>query len=104
MNRPEATIVTAGVHVGDDVVVITDQESDGPSVRTAIEAVLEQVYAQNPDAPRVVLFRDTAGVYEGVSVDEEGCFEGFYPLETTDRKHAMEVAMAYIVEAPDRFH
>lgn len=104
MDKREGEVVTAGVHVRDDVVVITDQDGSGPSVRHAIEAVLDQIYAQNPDAPRVVLYRDTTGVYEGVSVDDEGQFEGFYPLETTDTEHAVAVAIAWVVEAPDRFH
>jgi len=103
MNEDSNT-VTAGVQVRDDVVVISDRGDEGQAVRNAIDAVLERVYEQNPDAPRVVLYRDAAGVYEGVAVDDEGRFQSFYPLETSDTEHAVAVARAFIVEAPDRFH
>jgi len=96
--------VTVRIHVRDDAVVISDHEHEGPSARESIESVLDQLYARNPDAPRVVLFRDTGGEYEGVAVDEDGEFAGFYPLETRDTEHAVAVAHAWIVEAPTRFH
>jgi len=96
--------VTAGVQVRDDVVVISDRGDESQGVRNAIDAVLERVFEQNPDAPRVVLYRDATGVYEGVAVDDEGRFQNFYPLETTNTEHAIAVARAFIVEAPDRFH
>jgi hypothetical protein len=104
MNESEYGTVRVGVQVRDDVVVIADQDDDDTSITSAIEAVLEQVYEQNPEAPRVVLFRDAAGTYDGVAVDEEGRFQNFYPIRTTDADHAIEVARAFIVEAPDRFH
>lgn len=102
MNETEQ--VTVRIHVRDDVVVISDHQPEGPSARDAIESVLDQLYARNPDAPRVVLYRDTEGQYEGVAVDEDGEFAGFYPLETHDTEHAVAVARAWIVEAPARFH
>ena len=104
MSETDFGTVRVGVQVRDDVVVIADQDDDNPSIASAIEAVLEQVYEQNPDAPRVVLYRDAAGTYDGVAVDDEGHFQNFYPIRTTDADHAVEVARAFIVEAPDRFH
>lgn len=102
MNETEQ--VTVRIHVRDDAVVISDHGEEGPSARDSIESVLDQLYARNPDAPRVVLFRDNAGEYEGVAVDEDGEFTGFYPLQTRDTEHAVAVAYAWIVEAPSRFH
>lgn len=104
MSEPEIGVVRVGVQVRDDVVVIADQEEGSPAIEQAIEAVLEQVYGQNPDAPRVVLYRDHAGTYDGVAVDDEGHFQNFYPIRTTDADHAIAVARAFIVEAPARFH
>lgn len=104
MNETDFGTVRVGVQVRDDVIVIADQDEDSPSVSSAIEAVLEQVYEQNPDAPRVVLYRDAEGTYDGVAVDDEGRFQNFYPIRTTDADHAIEVARAFIIEAPDRFH
>jgi len=102
MNETEQ--VTVRIHVRDDVVVISDHDQEGPSARNSIESVLDQLYARNPDAPRVVLYRDTTGQYEGVAVDEDGEFVGFYPLDTQDTEHAVAVARAWILEAPARFH
>lgn len=102
MNETEQ--VTVRIHVRDDAVVISDHEHEGPSARDSIESVLDQLYARNPDAPRVVLFRDTAGEYEGVAVDDDGEFTGFYPLQTSDTEYAVAVARAWIIEAPTRFH
>ena len=104
MNDIEGGTVTVGVQVRDDVVLIFDQDDGGPSVSRAIDSVLASIYEQNPDAPRVVLFCDTEGVYDGVSVDDEGQFQNFYPIRTTDADHAIEVARAFIVEAPASFH
>lgn len=100
----ESEQVTVRIHVRDDAVVISDHEQEGPSVRDSIESVLDQLYARNPEAPRVVLYRDNAGQYEGVAVDEDGEFTGFYPLDTHDTEHAVAVARAWILEAPARFH
>jgi len=100
----ESEQVTVRIHVRDDAVLISDHEEAGPSARESIESVLDQLYARNPEAPRVVLLRDTSGTYEGVAVDEDGEFTGFYPLETSDTEHAVAVARAWIVEAPARFH
>lgn len=104
MSETDFGTVRVGVQVRDDVVVIADQDDENPSITSAIEAVLEQVYEQNPDAPRVVLYRDSAGTYDGVAVDDEGHFQNFYPIRTTDADHAVEVARAFIIEAPERFH
>jgi len=104
MSEEDANLVTVGVQVRDDVVVISDPADGSPSVTSAIDSVLAQVYAQNPDAPRVVLYRDASGTYDGVAVDEDGQFQNFYPIQTKDREHAVAVAVAFIVEAPARFH
>ena len=104
MSDEEFNTVTVGVQVRDDVVVISDPDDGSTSITNAIDSVLEQIYAQNPDAPRVVLYRDASGVYDGVAVDEDGQFQNFYPIQTRDADHAAEVAVAFIVEAPDRFH
>jgi hypothetical protein len=104
MTDEEFNTVTVGVQVRDDVVVISDPEEGNTSITNAIDSVLAQVYAQNPDAPRVVLYRNAQGVYDGVAVDEEGQFRNFYPIQTRDADHAAEVAVAFVVEAPERFH
>jgi hypothetical protein len=104
MSEEDFNTVTVGVQVRDDVVVISDPEDGSTSISNAIDSVLAQVYAQNPDAPRVVLYRDAEGVYDGVAVDDEGQFQNFYPIKTRDADHAAEVAVAFIVEAPARFH
>jgi hypothetical protein len=104
MSDEDFNTVTVGVQVRDDVVVISDPEDGNTSITNAIDSVLAQVYSQNPDAPRVVLYRDASGVYDGVAVDDEGQFQNFYPIQTTDADHAAAVAVAFIVEAPERFH
>jgi len=104
MSDSDMQTVTVGVQVRDDVVMIFDQDDGGPSISQAIDSVLNSIYEQNPDAPRLVLYCDTEGVYDGVSVDDEGIFQHFYPIRTTDAEHAVAVARAFIVEAPARFH
>lgn len=104
MSESDSNTVTVGVQVREDVVLIFDQDDGGPAVSRAIDSVLASIFEQNPDAPRVVLYCDTEGVYDGISVDEDGHFQHFYPIRTNDADHAIEVARAFIVEAPERFH
>lgn len=104
MSDSESDTVRVGVQIRDDVVVISDHENADVPGGGTIDAVLAQVYEQHPDAPRVVLYRDATGTYDGIALDDDDQFQNFYPIRTTDADHAAAVAHAFIVEAPDRFH
>jgi hypothetical protein len=75
------------------LLAITDLNEPGSrSVTNAIEEVLhERREHYGLDLPTVIIYRDTAGVWDGVN-HIEGTFRGFYPIRETDLARAIEKA------------
>jgi hypothetical protein len=76
------------------ILVITDHnEPDKRSVTNAIEDVLllcRERFGVN--LPGLAIYRDTTGVWDGVS-HIEGTFRGFYPIRETDLARAIDKAL-----------
>jgi hypothetical protein len=76
------------------LLAITDLDKPGArSVTNAIEDVLlELLVSYGMDLPPVIIYRDTTGVWDGVS-HIEGTFRGFYAIRETDLARAIEKAI-----------
>jgi hypothetical protein len=76
------------------LLAITDLDKPGArSVTNAVEEVLEElVGSYGMDLPSVIIYRNTTGVWDGIS-HIEGTFRGFYPIRETDRDRAIDKAL-----------
>lgn len=45
--------------------------------------------------PKLVIYRDTRGTWNGIELDAEGRFARLYPIEEIDIAHALEKARAH---------
>ena len=70
-------------HTLDDVLVITDLNRGGRSVTNGIHAVLAEIGAElvgGWDVVNHVIYRDSCGIYDGVVINAQGEFKGFFSI------------------------
>lgn len=74
----------------DGVVVIYDQDG-GCSVTNDAENVIAEIAQQLPalHLRKAVIYRDTDGIFDGLAVDSNNSFAGFYPVRETDLIEAL---------------
>ena len=90
-----------GSVIDNKLLAITDlNQPASRSVTNAIEEVLDELLeTYGMDLPSLVTYRDTTGVWDGVS-HIEGTFRGFYPIRETDLPRAIEKAIGRAEPSP----
>jgi hypothetical protein len=76
------------------LLAITDLDKPGArSVTNAVDEVLQELLdSYGMDLPCLIVYRDTTGVWDGIS-HIEGAFRGFYPIRETDLTRAIDKAL-----------
>lgn len=79
----------------DNIVQIFDEDK-GMSVTNDIENVLSEIseLENRPLTGSTVIYRDTMGNWDGVTLTSHGTFGGFYPVHETDLQKALEKVRA----------
>jgi Family of unknown function (DUF6011) len=89
--RPEPVLFSSNYffEIAGDVLVLFDKDSGSNSLANDMDRVLRDLSARiGPLLPANVIYRDSAGRYDGVR-HRKGVFGGFYPIGATTLLEAL---------------
>ena len=73
-----------------DIVVIYDLDQGNASVTNDVEYVLETIKKKVPDlGSKKVIYQDSEKTFDGIKVNEQGCFIGFYSINEKKLENAL---------------
>lgn len=77
------------------VLIILDLNQGGRSVTNDIETVLATIKSRGVGEHwHLAIYRDAYGIWDGITLDENRQFAGFYPLNTTRKSAAITRCLA----------